>query len=149
MNSDEPKKPRMKNVRIQTMETAIPLDDEVRKYQRPSPANKNVRTRTKLMFDGFNNEIISHDRHQRKVPLQILNDSSAMPSRTYKTFDDQSEFMENEIIATSTPPMNGDQQIETTVNIANENELPSDPIIEYANELILPLAEACAPLNDI
>jgi hypothetical protein len=142
-----PRKVRSRKVSVQAVETAIPLDDgEDTNYPRYT-ISKNVPDQTAEIANPFK---IDPPEEVKAIELtlngiEILNpdqvaiavedsDNTRDHSRTTNAQVVKSIIQEEKLITTS---------------IINRIKANLDPIVEYANEPVLPLAEACAPLNDI
>ncbi|CAF3753650.1 unnamed protein product, partial [Adineta steineri] len=149
-------KPSTENARTQTEEIGIP------------PVSKNVRTQTELTSIGTDNETIKYRRKSKRRSVKVIGDpSNLLMNVTYQNIDDKDTLGRNsellpELLEEDANNFNEDSadtdqrrgesketgQKLTDTSTSDEIE-PSEPIIEYANEPLLPLAEACAPLNDI
>ncbi|CAF1623881.1 unnamed protein product, partial [Adineta ricciae] len=157
MEYDNPKKHSiMKNARVQTKQTAIPLNHELRRYERPPPS-RNVRIQTELTSIGTDDETMHYRRNPKKMPVQIVYDPSYVPGVAYPNFNDKDTLVQNDANDTTGDKLDRDLRSEkddTTTPpsqtvAAEPTDLPTEPILEYADEPLLPLAEACAPLDTI
>ena len=149
----------MKNARVQTKQTAIPLNHELRQYERP-PSSRNARVQTELTSIGINDETMHYRRNSKKMPVQIVYDPSYVPGVAYPNSNDKDRLVQNDANDITADRLDTDllrlEQDDTTtppsqtVEASHEpTDLPTEPILEYADEPLLPLAEACAPLDAI
>ena len=130
---------------------------------------RNARIQTELTSIGYNDEAMHYRRNPDKIPVQILTDLSYNTNVVHKNISERETLIQNEeIIAmelfhdalnTGIESAHGNQrmvetnpaaQLNQTVEASHEpTDLPTEPILEYADEPLLPLAEACAPLDAI
>ncbi|CAF4029871.1 unnamed protein product [Adineta steineri] len=150
-------RPSTENARTQTEEIGIP------------PVSKNVRTQTELTTIGTDNETMQYRRKSKRRSANVISDpSSLLMNVTYQNIDDKDTGGRNsellpELVEEDANNFNEDSadtdqrrgesnetgQKLTDTSTPDETEPSTEPIIDYANEPLLPLAEACAPLNDI
>jgi hypothetical protein len=127
----------VRDVDIHNEYTAIKLEDETTEDQRDIESEKDeINTNLTLTFDGlilkFNrNDIL--DQIRGPLLMEDVGDRNNNSSRTKH---------ERETETTK------DQSQQPTEH-ANDMKEHGEPILEYAEEPLLPLAEACAPLADI
>lgn len=167
----------MRNARIQTKQTAIPLSSEVREYQRP-PVSRNARVQTEITSIGLHNEPVNYQPRPNDARVTIIDDAPRQSNarnvgldgkatrnrreaeaRVKKTSDvrDDPDNLKSGLIIDRGAVMNDDQRREAdnrekedvpAAEKTNNSNAEISPILGYADEPLLPLAEACAPLTD-
>ncbi|CAF1628580.1 unnamed protein product, partial [Adineta ricciae] len=128
---------------------------------------RNARIQTELTSIGHNDEAMHYRRNPDRTPVQILTDLSYNTNVVHKNTHERETLIQNEeIIAmellhdaynTGIESARGNQRMVETTPVTQLNhtvaaeptDLPTEPILEYADEPLLPLAEACAPLDTI
>ncbi|CAF1309571.1 unnamed protein product [Adineta steineri] len=146
-----------KNMRVQTMLTANMLDDDEANNFRRHFRKKNVRVQTDLSaltladeeINGFR-DVSSKDR--KNAPVQTVAITENIVSNRDDIQIDRGDvsFTEDDTIKDRKDSANvTEQQILTTTAINYEIEGGISPILGYADEPILPLADACTPLTDL
>jgi hypothetical protein len=123
--------------------TVINLEDTTTENQQEIESeNDEMNTDRMLTIDeltlGLNGENIT-DQMQEAIAVEDVGDTNNQPSRTKNE-----RGVKNERGAKTTKEQN-----QQPTEHANEMKEQGEPILEYAEEPILPLAEACAPLADI
>jgi hypothetical protein len=140
--ANDEQKAMLKDVDIHTQHTEINVENEIIKEPRKVKSRDVLIHRYSVItFDGvnleFNEEDITeediNDQMQEAIVIEDVGDRSNNFSRR-----------NSEVVADVTTEKNQPQ----TESINNTKE-QSEPILEYANEPLLSLAEACAPLADI
>ncbi|CAF1660944.1 unnamed protein product, partial [Didymodactylos carnosus] len=122
-----------KNVHVQTEQTAITLDGE------------QTNDRLHAMSKGV--EIKSDSPHKFDELHLNLNEEETLDQKQAKYSDnalDGSMTKYRRVVETST-----EEQILTTTNIINAIGADLAPVTGYAEERLLPLSKACAPLPNI
>ena len=167
----------MRNARIQTKQTAIPLSSEVRTYQRP-PASRNARVQTEITSVGLHNEPVNYQPRSSDTRVKIIDDAPKNANALNVGFDgkerrnarqaaaramkssavrDNSDNPKGGSIIDRDGGTNDDQRREVdnpgprdlpAIEKMNNNDTEISPILGYADEPLLPLAEACAPLTN-
>jgi hypothetical protein len=165
MESDAEKgKVNMKNVGVQTNQTVNLLDDKQMNYPR-KVRRKKPRAHIKETLNPTADEVMNNQ--EQIVYEDVKNETAPLHNSDleYLAFNgeellDQKQGMiaadgsDNTLDHSTTTDRRATQAVIeeqnlTTTNTINDMIADLGPIIEYAEEPLLPLAEACAPLNDI
>jgi len=128
----------LKDVPIQNQDTIITLDDKTMKNrQKEEEENDEIMGDPSHKFDGLNltiNEEGRIDQRQMVTAVGDANDSNGPI------------ILKN---ARFTEAVSREENFETKTGITDTIETDPGPIVGYAEEPLLPLKEACAPLSDI
>ncbi|CAF1630432.1 unnamed protein product, partial [Adineta ricciae] len=130
---------------------------------------RNARIQTELTSIGYNDGAMHYRRNPDRIPVQILTDLSYNTNVVHKNTHKRETLIQNEesismellrdVHNTGIESVRGNQRMvetnpvaqlnQTVENAPEPTDLPTEPILEYADEPLLPLAEACAPLDTI
>jgi hypothetical protein len=153
-----------KNVNVQTELTAITLDDEQVNFRRQVMV-KDANIQTELATNTFDDEQANDRRYTTSDDVEIKSNSPCrfcglQPNINNEEPLDQSQVTEP-VVDSGKPSDNSttknsrvvekttEEPRLTTTNIISEIREDHGPIVGYAEEPLLPLSKACAPLANI
>ncbi|CAF1145201.1 unnamed protein product [Adineta steineri] len=135
------------NVRIQTELTAIKRDNEAENYRRYK-RTKNVEIQAAFTDITLDDNVTNERQQARNPRAKVKNDSAHKLDGA-----DERQTMRLEEDSNIDRNRSNQQNRRNTKNV-NKDIIKSDdtelsPILGYSEEPLLPLAQACAPMNDI
>jgi hypothetical protein len=154
----------VKNVRVQTDQTEIALDAQ-QKNDRRQVKNKDVGIQTELTATTFDDGETNFRGRVMSEDVEIKNDSSHQFGRPHLNINGEEIHDQRQVAVVMKVSGNGRNASLTnnhriveaitkaanlkTTNIINDIRADLGPIVGYAEEPLLPLLKACAPLTDI